>query len=168
MSALRLFFHAGIIGLAGLPLNVLRNRGGIQMLKITNKAHVLPTCVGSNSNHIQLRTIPILKNPRQAIRFLSYIRNFSSFHFLIVLTDVLTCLQFRWWGPFGAIIAHAYTSSAKKQLDSYDLCKAMAYGIRGLKLYLAELLLLSLSLYVENKRQVSAVWSLHHQVTAGW
>lgn len=44
----------------------------------------------------------------------------------------------------------------------------MAYGIRGLKLYLAELLLLSLSLYVENKRQVSAVWSLHHQVTAGW
>lgn len=33
----------------------------------------------------------------------------------------------------------------------------MAYDIRGLKLYLAELLL---SPFVENKRQVSAVWCI--------
>lgn len=56
------------------------------------------------------------------------------------------------------------SSPAKKQLEFYDSCKAVAYDIRGLKLYLAELLL---SPFAENKRQVSAVWSLHRQLIAG-
>lgn len=49
-----------------------------------------------------------------------------------------------------------------EKTELYDLCKAIAYYIRGLKLYLAKSLLFSFV-----KCQIPAVWLLNHQVISG-
>lgn len=111
----------------------------------------LPVCCDNNSSW-------------HAKRFLSYVKSFYRFHSLIVFINALTHLQVRWWRPLRSVRVQTCTTPMKKWLEFYDSCKAAVYDIRGLKLYLAELLL---SPFVENKRQVSAVWSLQRQVIAG-
>lgn len=114
---------------------------------------------------VSLEENSLLKNPSwHAERFLSYVKNFYSFHSLIVFINALTHLQVRWSCPLGSVRVQTCTSPMKKWLEFYDLCKAMAYDIRGLKLYLAELLL---SPFVENKRQVSAVWCIVRWLPVG-